>query len=85
MKKLAYLFQKGSLKQKIALTVLAPLITTLTMYLFYSLVFFVIAVLGGASFLVSTVLGLAILLVAIMVYPARKDINEYSDYSRKYL
>lgn len=85
MKKLAYLFQKGSLKQKIALIILVPLLTTLTMYLFYSLVFFVIAVLGGASFLVSTVLGLTILLVAIMVYPARKDINEYSDYSRKYL
>lgn len=85
MKRLAYLFQKGSLKQKIALIILVPLLTTLTMYLFYSLVFFVITILGGASFLVSTVLGLAILLVAIMVYPVRKDINEYSDYSRKYL
>lgn len=85
MKRLAYLFQKGNLKQKIALIILVPLLTTLAMYLFYSLVFFVITILGGASFLVSTVLGLAILLVAIMVYPVRKDINEYSDYSRKYL
>lgn len=85
MKRLAYLFQKGDLKQKIALIILVPLLTTLAMYLFYSLVFFVITILGGASFLASTVLGLIILLVAIMIHPARKEIDEYSDYSRRYL
>lgn len=85
MKKLSTIFQKGDLKQKISLLILVPLITTIIMYLLYSIIFLIITVLGGASFLVSILLGWFVLLIAIMFYPVKKDVNEYSNYTRKYL
>lgn len=85
MKKLAYLFQKGNIKKKIALVILVPLVLTIFMYLLYSLIFVTITILGGASFLVSTILGLLILLVSVMLYPVKKELDDYSDYSRKFL
>lgn len=86
MKKLSYSFQKGNFWSKLLWIVGLTLYLIVGWYVIESIGFFLQTTVGTIGLLcISPFIAMSIIAFSIIKYPKVKDINEYSEYTRKYL
>lgn len=71
MKKFSIIFHKSGAINKTLLVLLSMLLTTLIMYVTYSVIFFLLTILHEGAVLVSALLGVLFVLISVTKYPPK--------------